>query len=170
MPKHTERDPLLAARNDIGTRKPPTNEPLGPLEISKSTRYGILAGIWMSTFLSVSLSFYSYVQTKHWTTHCQVCEQWVEHPLSTRCHSNWPNFIVIVTLVATCSFKLVLISQCDVLMRHVYSATFYIFRLSQIKSSKLVGNIVSGVIFSQTRTHILKIWSYLLAICTFTPL
>ena len=29
---------------------------LGPLEISISTRYGILAGMWMATFLSVSLS------------------------------------------------------------------------------------------------------------------
>ena len=28
----------------------------GPLEITRSTRYGILAGLWMATFLSVSLS------------------------------------------------------------------------------------------------------------------
>lgn len=53
MPKHTERDPLLPPQDD-SARKASTNEPIGPLEISKSTRHGILAGIWMSTFLSVS--------------------------------------------------------------------------------------------------------------------
>ena len=54
MPKYTKRDPLLAAQNNTGTPRIPTNGPLGPLEISTSTRYGILAGIWMSIFLSVS--------------------------------------------------------------------------------------------------------------------
>ena len=43
-----ERDPLLQAENghtdDRGT---------GPMEISRSTRHGILAGIWVATFLTV---------------------------------------------------------------------------------------------------------------------
>lgn len=42
----SERDPLLT-RHD--RKKVP------PLEISKSTRYGILAGIWVATFLSVCI-------------------------------------------------------------------------------------------------------------------
>ncbi|KAI0294667.1 vacuolar amino acid permease [Multifurca ochricompacta] len=48
----TERDPLLRAENGdvngISRKKKNT----GPMEISRSTRYGILAGIWVSTFLS----------------------------------------------------------------------------------------------------------------------
>ncbi|KAJ3835167.1 vacuolar amino acid permease [Lentinula raphanica] len=42
-----EREPLLS-RNATGTRK----TRLGPHEISKTMRYGILAGVWMATFLS----------------------------------------------------------------------------------------------------------------------
>ncbi|KAF9266014.1 MFS general substrate transporter [Marasmius fiardii PR-910] len=38
----TERDPLLSV----------SKKPLGPLEIPRSMRYGILAGVWLGTFLS----------------------------------------------------------------------------------------------------------------------
>ena len=31
---------------------------LGPLDISRSTRYAILAGLWIATFLSVSYTVY----------------------------------------------------------------------------------------------------------------
>ncbi|KAH8100375.1 MFS general substrate transporter [Cristinia sonorae] len=51
----TERDPLLHTLHETGSGsldgKP---QKLGPLEISRSTRYGILAGVWVATFLSVS--------------------------------------------------------------------------------------------------------------------
>ncbi|KAF8801910.1 MFS general substrate transporter [Phlegmacium glaucopus] len=35
--------------------RPSTSDPLGPLEISSGSRYGILAGIWLAQFLSVLL-------------------------------------------------------------------------------------------------------------------
>ena len=48
-----EQDPLLLENGD-GPRKDPSKRyQAGPLEISKTTRYGILAGIWTATFLSV---------------------------------------------------------------------------------------------------------------------
>ncbi|KAK0473934.1 major facilitator superfamily domain-containing protein [Armillaria novae-zelandiae] len=45
----TERDPLLPKNVDETSEE---KHPQGPLEISPSTRYGILAGIWTATFLS----------------------------------------------------------------------------------------------------------------------
>lgn len=60
----TERDPLLRDAN-LGVLPPgapgaPVQHAtkdvkirLGPLEITKSNRYAILAGIWAATFLSV---------------------------------------------------------------------------------------------------------------------
>ena len=44
----SERDALLP--KDLNE---PTNQRVGPLEISTRTRWGILAGIWTATFLSV---------------------------------------------------------------------------------------------------------------------
>ncbi|KAH8977413.1 MFS general substrate transporter [Lactarius hatsudake] len=46
-----ERDPLLQAEN--GYTDDRVENP-GPLEISRSTRHGILAGIWVATFLTVT--------------------------------------------------------------------------------------------------------------------
>lgn len=46
-----ERDPLLQAEN--GRTDDRVTNP-GPMEIPRSTRYGILAGIWLATFLTVS--------------------------------------------------------------------------------------------------------------------
>ena len=62
----SERDPLLQD-HDSGQQilqvesegENGVSRELGPLEISRSTRYAILAGIWMATFLSVSLFVYS---------------------------------------------------------------------------------------------------------------
>ena len=55
MNRHSdeENDPLLLEsgvepRKDAGKKYQP-----GQLEISRATRYGILAGIWTATFLSV---------------------------------------------------------------------------------------------------------------------
>jgi hypothetical protein len=50
----TERDPLIDKSNAKTTQ--PQKYP-GPLEISKSNRYGILAAVWMATFLSVRESY-----------------------------------------------------------------------------------------------------------------
>jgi hypothetical protein len=57
----SERDPLIQD-DDSGQQlqKGEGKKGVGPLEISRSTRYGILAGLWIATFLSVSL----YVQSK----------------------------------------------------------------------------------------------------------
>lgn len=58
----TERDPLLEStvvQPDSAIEPSPPNTKIvqkpGPLEITRSTRYGILAGIWMATFLSVCI-------------------------------------------------------------------------------------------------------------------
>jgi len=45
----TERDPLLVNGSSLGHSK---HRHPGPLEISRSTRYGILAGLWSANFLS----------------------------------------------------------------------------------------------------------------------
>lgn len=53
----TERDPLLHATilADESRKKGKIEKTrIGPLELSRSTRYGILAGIWTATFVSVS--------------------------------------------------------------------------------------------------------------------
>jgi len=51
----SETDPLLSrqASADLDGQEVPRKAQVGPLEISRSTRYGILAGIWSATFLSV---------------------------------------------------------------------------------------------------------------------
>ncbi|KAJ7612163.1 major facilitator superfamily domain-containing protein [Roridomyces roridus] len=46
MATPSERDPLLTNAVDAGKRR------LGPLEISAPNRYGILAGVWLGTFLA----------------------------------------------------------------------------------------------------------------------
>jgi hypothetical protein len=57
----SERDPLLQDHDSgqQGEGQKGVGRALGPLEISRSTRYGILAGLWIATFLSVSLSVFS---------------------------------------------------------------------------------------------------------------
>ncbi|KAF8061811.1 vacuolar amino acid permease [Lyophyllum atratum] len=50
----SETDPLLSRQvsADLVRQEVPRKAQVGPLEISRSTRYGILAGIWSATFLS----------------------------------------------------------------------------------------------------------------------
>ena len=61
----SERDRLLQDQDVSGQQlkqgedQKVVGRVLGPLEISRSTRYGILAGLWIATFLSVSLFVYS---------------------------------------------------------------------------------------------------------------
>lgn len=55
----SERDPLLdpasaALPPAVGESASAAPPGLGPLEITRRTRYGILAGIWVGNFLSVS--------------------------------------------------------------------------------------------------------------------
>ena len=60
-PVPSERDPLIPRRGSQTTgngEQQPTGKRVetrrpGPLEISKSTRYGILAGLWSANFLAV---------------------------------------------------------------------------------------------------------------------
>ena len=61
----SERDPLLQdhdSRQQLqqgeGQTQKGVGRALGPLEISRSTRYGILAGLWIATFFSVSLCLF----------------------------------------------------------------------------------------------------------------
>ncbi|KAI0062144.1 MFS general substrate transporter [Artomyces pyxidatus] len=50
----SERAPLLENGDSRSCSAPPAqNHKPGPMEISRSTRYGILAGIWVANFLSV---------------------------------------------------------------------------------------------------------------------
>lgn len=53
----TEHDPLLQATilaDESRTKGKIEKTRISPLELSRSTRYGILAGIWTATFVSVS--------------------------------------------------------------------------------------------------------------------
>lgn len=58
----TEQDPLLPGTNPLTPRDDDYREinkapPLGPLHISKRTRYGILAGVFGASFVSVRYAF-----------------------------------------------------------------------------------------------------------------
>lgn len=52
----TEADPLIPHEHpeNLHTNGKITKHRPGPLELSRSARYGILAGVWSATFLSVS--------------------------------------------------------------------------------------------------------------------
>ncbi|KAF7981055.1 hypothetical protein HWV62_35520 [Athelia sp. TMB] len=52
MSNSTERDPLLSPTTSTGRDESKKPGQLGPLEITRSTRWGILAGIWTANFLS----------------------------------------------------------------------------------------------------------------------
>ena len=56
----SERDPLLQGDEypQQGNGQKGVGRALGPLEISRSTRYGILAGLWIANFLAVSLCLF----------------------------------------------------------------------------------------------------------------
>ncbi|KAI0261793.1 major facilitator superfamily domain-containing protein [Gloeopeniophorella convolvens] len=47
-----EQEPFLHAESGLANVSPNNASKPGPMEISRSTRYGILAGIWVATFLS----------------------------------------------------------------------------------------------------------------------
>ena len=57
----TEHDPLLRTTipaDESRTKGNLEKTRIGPLELSRSTRYGILAGIWTATFVSVSVGLH----------------------------------------------------------------------------------------------------------------
>jgi hypothetical protein len=56
MSDPTERDPLIKNATGLSQDIPTPGQHKGPLDISRSQRYGILAGIWSATFLSVGYS------------------------------------------------------------------------------------------------------------------
>lgn len=61
----SERDPLIPR---TASPEPAENKKftkVGPLEISPTTRYGILAGIWVGTFLSVCTFLSSVYRTSN---------------------------------------------------------------------------------------------------------
>lgn len=78
----TERDPLLqsvaaqpgaAAGAVVLSSDTKSVTKVGPLEITRSTRYGILAGIWVATFLSVCNIFRPYwCPTALRSAHCSL--------------------------------------------------------------------------------------------------
>ena len=49
----SERDPLIPRTESPQPISAKKTRGVGPMEISRSTRYGILAGIWAANFLSV---------------------------------------------------------------------------------------------------------------------
>ena len=79
----TERDPLLQStspQNGRGSVDEQEKRGLGPREIPRSTRYGILAGIWAATFLSVCSIWQRIVLLSILTIHLyyvEVLEQYV---------------------------------------------------------------------------------------------
>ena len=58
----SEQTPLLQDRDSSQEGQKVIGRALGPLEISRSNRYGILAGLWIATFFSVSLSAQSMLE------------------------------------------------------------------------------------------------------------
>lgn len=111
MAPPTERDPLLSGTNATPTGTPYVSDPLnnqssrssgvGPLDISRSTRYAILAGVWSATFLSVSVSQQEFVREidNELTPFVTGSKQCV--PTSLKEKRNWSNCIYAATLVAT---------------------------------------------------------------------
>jgi hypothetical protein len=90
MSAATERDPLLSSASSSTTRrddeasdacssaaapKAATGSGLGPLEIKRSTRFGILAGIWVATFLSVRVHVVLGVRLSHVNRTFNPCRQ-----------------------------------------------------------------------------------------------
>ncbi|KAJ7041916.1 vacuolar amino acid permease [Mycena alexandri] len=53
----TETDPLLHKARNAQPTESKVKGPAGPLEMSKSDQYAILAGVWMATFLGVGVEF-----------------------------------------------------------------------------------------------------------------
>jgi hypothetical protein len=92
----TERDPLLV--NESGGVGHSKHRHPGPLEISTSARYGILAGLWSANFLSVSFPYHS---PSEFSDVSLVFEQYVSFLIDAV--NATKTFMSSATLVATCT-------------------------------------------------------------------
>ncbi|GBE82864.1 hypothetical protein SCP_0412510 [Sparassis crispa] len=115
----SEREPLLQASVVQPGAAEETNEDLkeatkvGPLEISRSTRYGILAGIWTATFLS-SLN----------TTLVATLLPSISSEFSKSHQASW---LGTAYLLATCTFTPLYGRLCNVLGRRGANQTAVFF-------------------------------------------
>ena len=82
----SERDPLIPRTESPQPISAKKTRGVGPMEISRSTRYGILAGIWAANFLSVCNVFLHVPKRKYsksrFYTPDAVTEQYVHKLLS----------------------------------------------------------------------------------------
>ncbi|KAF9009700.1 vacuolar amino acid permease [Cyathus striatus] len=112
----TERDPLIprdeAGHECINGKTDVIRRP-GPLEISRSTRYGILAGVWMGTFLS------ALNQTLVPTMLASISSDFNK--------SNQASWLGTSYLLATCTFTPLYGRLCNVLGRRGANHTALIF-------------------------------------------
>ena len=104
----SERDPLLPQADPSKSDHPKHPGGVGPMEISRSMRYGILAGIWTASFLSVcnnSATHLMKICSKFHLVPCAtVLEQYVQslHWSLNLVLTAKPITRVVATLVATC--------------------------------------------------------------------
>ncbi|KAF9445772.1 MFS general substrate transporter [Macrolepiota fuliginosa MF-IS2] len=102
-----ERQPLLGGSDDL------KKQPPGPREISRSNRFGILAGVWMATFLS------AFNQTLVPTMLASISSEFNK--------SNQASWLGTAYLLATCTFTPLYGRLCNVLGRQGAHATALLF-------------------------------------------
>ncbi|OCH86179.1 MFS general substrate transporter [Obba rivulosa] len=131
----TERDPLLqavtaqpgaavAASDPTPTK---TTRKVGPLEITRSTRYGILAGIWVATFLS-SLN----------TTLVATLLPSISSEFNKSHQASW---LGTAYLLATCTFTPLYGRLCNVMGRRGANQTAVLFAGIGTLACGLSGNM-----------------------------
>ncbi|KIP03380.1 hypothetical protein PHLGIDRAFT_121639 [Phlebiopsis gigantea 11061_1 CR5-6] len=110
-----EREPLLQARDGEDSEQQVDNKQYkqGPLEISRATRYGILAGIWAATFLS-SLN----------TTLVATLLPGISSEFQKSHQASW---LGTAYLLATCTFTPLYGRLCNVMGRRGANQTAVIF-------------------------------------------
>lgn len=102
-----ERQPLLGGSSD------PKKQAPGPRDISRSNRYGILAGVWMATFLS------AFNQTLVPTMLASISSEFNK--------SNQASWLGTAYLLATCTFTPLYGRLCNVLGRKGANRTALFF-------------------------------------------
>ncbi|KAJ7169257.1 MFS general substrate transporter [Mycena crocata] len=123
----TERDPLIRNRTDAESARPTVKRRLGPLEITAPTRRGILAGVWLGTFLA-SLN-QSLVPT-------------MMPSISSEFHAfNQASWLGTAYLLSTCTFTPLYGRLCNVLGRRGASNTAMVFAALGTIGCGLAGNM-----------------------------
>lgn len=140
----SERDPLLQNHDSSqqlhqGKGQKGVGRALGPLEISRSNRYGILAGLWIATFLSVSLCLYLFCVSMISNNFYRL---WIVMLLSSL-RSVWTNSFFTETLVPTSASNFFILVSWGLKLIVMTSVTIYFFGIQQIERSELAGHIVS---------------------------